>query len=448
MSDHRFEKQVGQKLDDLKLTPSAKSWENIEKELRRDKRRAAPVFWLPLLLLGLGAIGYFVFNKDNGNPKQAVIADHKNNPVLHNNSLSNTAEAPKSENIKTPGSADIKTSNEKRRDENAIVFATQSSIKKYNTAGKETKQSTEETTDQQIQEDEANQHISSEHLPALKNEEQEPVSKQNEKDTLEQTPASASAVTPQKQKKKTKRWAFGMNASGGVSTLSEGKIGFNNTQIATVLNRQQVPAFASPAVMPPPSTSPSKIYPGLSFSAGLTAKYHLSKRFSLSTGINYLQMNTISKVGYKLEQSSNALANMNAITDPVMYLPPANDEVRDYDNKYHFIELPVNLHTRINKSEKLPLFINAGFVMSKLIKSNSLHYDAIEHYYYSDDNLLKKTQTAVSTGISFVVFNKTKTPLWIGPTVRYNLSKALKAEISPSNKHFMGVGLDMKWFIK
>ncbi len=71
-----------------------------------------------------------------------------------------------------------------------------------------------------------------------------------------------------------------------------------------------------------------------------------------------------------------------------------------------------------------------------------------EHVYYSNDELLKKMQTAVSTGFSFALFNKTSRPLWIGPTVRYNISPALKKETSPTNKHFMGLGLDVKWFLK
>src|SRR5688572_12068837 len=62
MSDHEFEKQVRQKLDDLKLTPTATTWVTIEEELRAQKRRRVPVFWLPLLLIGLAAGGYFMFD--------------------------------------------------------------------------------------------------------------------------------------------------------------------------------------------------------------------------------------------------------------------------------------------------------------------------------------------------------------------------------------------------
>ena len=60
MSDHEFEKQVRQKLDDLRLTPTPAAWDKIEQEIRENKRRRAPLFWLPLLLIGLGAGGYFI----------------------------------------------------------------------------------------------------------------------------------------------------------------------------------------------------------------------------------------------------------------------------------------------------------------------------------------------------------------------------------------------------
>ena len=48
MSGHEFEKQVRQKLNDLKMTPTAEAWENIEEKLRERKRRPVAIFWLPL----------------------------------------------------------------------------------------------------------------------------------------------------------------------------------------------------------------------------------------------------------------------------------------------------------------------------------------------------------------------------------------------------------------
>ncbi|RYZ37110.1 MAG: hypothetical protein EOP49_31980, partial [Sphingobacteriales bacterium] len=64
MSGHEFEKQVRHKLDDLKMKPSAEAWVNIEDKLREKKRRVVPIFWLPLLLVGLAAGGFFIFRNE------------------------------------------------------------------------------------------------------------------------------------------------------------------------------------------------------------------------------------------------------------------------------------------------------------------------------------------------------------------------------------------------
>jgi len=474
MSDHKFEKKVGQKLDDLKLTPSAKSWENIERELRTDKRRRpAPVFWLPLLLLGLGAIGYFVFT---GNERNTILTENNTppppvarikdgaSPVSGGNEKqaslpkeqTNIDETSNNKPAESISAAPLKGLSASKKENRTSFSKENTPITRNNTmfpiSGERSKTSEEETSDNTIPMQPGSRAGIGQPSPAEGNKDAEKKApKQKQEDKLEQKSEQPveGAPGPKPEKRKTKKWAFGISASGGVSSLSEGKLGFSNSQVAIIpQNRQPSYSFASPAVVPPPSAPPSKIYPGLSFGLGLTTKYELSKRFSLTAAVNYLQLNTISKVGHKFEQSNNLIANADRAGAEVMYLPPAGEQIRDYDNKFHFIEVPLNLHAKINKSEKIPLYWNVGISFSKLIKSNSLYYDTDEYIYYSNDELLKKMQTAVSTGFSFALLNKTSRPLWIGPTVRYNISPALKKEISPSNKHFMGLGLDVKWFLK
>ena len=71
MSGHEFEKQVRQKLKDLKMTPSAESWENIENRLHERKRRPVAFYWVPLLLIGLATGGYLYLNID----QKSVLSD-------------------------------------------------------------------------------------------------------------------------------------------------------------------------------------------------------------------------------------------------------------------------------------------------------------------------------------------------------------------------------------
>lgn len=66
MPESEFEKQVQQELEQLKLRPTAEVWQNVEKELRKKKRRRV-VFFIFLLagLALLGYPGYKLFNHSN-----------------------------------------------------------------------------------------------------------------------------------------------------------------------------------------------------------------------------------------------------------------------------------------------------------------------------------------------------------------------------------------------
>jgi hypothetical protein len=73
MSDHDFEKQVKVRLDQLKLRPSDAVWTVVQKNIRREKRRRRMIIWLPLLLLTLGAGGYFAM-RESSRPETQDLA--------------------------------------------------------------------------------------------------------------------------------------------------------------------------------------------------------------------------------------------------------------------------------------------------------------------------------------------------------------------------------------
>ena len=62
-----FEKQVQQKMEELQLRPSAEVWTEVEKEIRKDKRKRRVIFWwlLPLLITGGLATWWLLPSKQN-----------------------------------------------------------------------------------------------------------------------------------------------------------------------------------------------------------------------------------------------------------------------------------------------------------------------------------------------------------------------------------------------
>jgi hypothetical protein len=253
---------------------------------------------------------------------------------------------------------------------------------------------------------------------------------------------ATAALIPKTKKPADKKWSFAVTASAGVATVVEGNmLNFDKSMVEDV---SFTPNFAP---TPAPAYTPSSISPDFTYSAGLAAKYKLSKRFSLSAGVNYTQMNTRSKVGQQVNSSQVVNNGTRGYLYVASYYLVDYEHKSEYRNRYHFLEFPVSLHTRINRSEKLPVYWNAGVIVSRLLRSNSLHFDGTTGVYYKNDRLLNQTQAAVSTGFSFAVFNKRPTPVWIGPSLRYNISPILQKDLS-ANKHFATLGLDIKIFLK
>lgn len=506
MSDHKFEHQVGQKLNDLKITPSTESWVKIEDRLRQEKRRPAPIFWLPLLLIGIAIGGYFIYNNNRPKADLATTTTQKadsadNKPGLTNEAgplpdLSSEvdeqqAAEPVPQQVIAPLINKQKAGNTIAKPENVpsvvnnknrlvsdntftqpstssvnpqALSVDQESVKAISPSPNELSitekkdMETEKGTDVEVTENK-----SYEEKNAVKPIENNPVTTADDSDAdtpnttgKKESSEIISVLQQEKDKvKKSSKWSFGITGSGGLTAINKGKIlSFTpGTMDAVELSsRQQY--YGAMAVLPEPK--PSKIYPGIGFSFGAMVKKELSERFAISAGLNYLRISNVIQVGYKVERMNTTGLNppdpqntpvpTQNTTDP-FYLATDNYS-NEYVNKYNYIELPITLHTKLNRSEKLPVYWNAGVGVAKLITSNALHYDRNTKLYFQNNELINDLQASVSTGFSISVLNQRPRPLWIGPTVRYNLSSALKKDVTVSNKHFMGVGLDVKWFFQ
>src|SRR5690606_28346006 len=106
-----------------------------------------------------------------------------------------------------------------------------------------------------------------------------------------------------------------------------------------------VPLLAAPGVAAVPSFKPSTISPGLSFSGGFFVERELSDRLSISAGVNYLQLNTRTKVGEQVYGSQVVNNGQRGFLTVVnFYTVDVDPRATEYKNKYHFIEIPVQLH--------------------------------------------------------------------------------------------------------
>jgi hypothetical protein len=105
MEQNNFEKNVQQKLDELKIAPSDSVWTNVEKRIGKKDKDRKLVFILFFLILFLLTGGYFLFNstKNNGQQKHELSEIKKDSKATNNDnsSLIKTSTA-KNQTSRTP----------------------------------------------------------------------------------------------------------------------------------------------------------------------------------------------------------------------------------------------------------------------------------------------------------------------------------------------------------
>ena len=77
MPVNNFEKQVQAKMDELQLRPSAEVWQEVEKRIRRDKKRRGMILFILLGVLLLGGTGWWMTMNDKKQPANNLITETK-----------------------------------------------------------------------------------------------------------------------------------------------------------------------------------------------------------------------------------------------------------------------------------------------------------------------------------------------------------------------------------
>ena len=113
--------------------------------------------------------------------------------------------------------------------------------------------------------------------------------------------------------------------------------------------------------------------------------------------------------------------------------------VNTYHNYYHFLEVPISLKVQLS-SKKVPLYWDAGVLISQLISSNALQLNDASAAYSQNNSFFNKLQTGFSTGFSASLFSKRKTSVLIGPYIYYGSSKVAHEGLY-KDQHFTFVSL-------
>lgn len=496
MSAHDFENKVQKQMEELNLAPSEAIWNNVELQLRKDKKRRRVLIWIPLLLL-LVAGGYFLLdgkaknnsissspienvntsgNSEDEEVKKSVQVE-KGNKLKEETELNNKeenknqikeTETRENEILVTNKKEESNTvSNDRNKKSNKPVINLGSAISKHEVS--KTKFANNKSLNSKSKNIGESLVVSSVITNGEKTElvdetdlmlKSAKVSKEDiafekaklplsfnmesfDKLALSSTTATVAVAPKAKAKNNASKWQWGANVGLGVSRVSEGNF-FSGLSGASVADANYSSSVSAPP-LPGISIQPAAIHAGPSWQAGLFVQRKLTSRLSLSAGLRYGNYSTRSSVGMAVD-SQKTISNSSSQDLRVSNFYTTGTGT-DYKSRYQYFEIPVNAHIQLNKSKQMPFYWTVGMTYSTLLGTSALHFDGASGVYYEDDKLFRRSQLAWQTGLSIELLSQSKHPIQLGPQLHYNATSLLSGTAS-KNTHLWGGSLQLRWFFK
>jgi len=472
MYDPKFEKGVRQKMEGLEFTPSESVWANIQKAVAaRGRRRGGLFFWrfsLPAVLLaGLMSVAYFAATRHPATAPPSIQG--RNGASDPATSAQAAASSPKVTRDATPdravtgirtrsaarrfatgeGNGSGDASGDADRSLNLVASAKDATGRnRTDMATSATGRTSEGTTAEgTISEGTISEGTTAESAgAATANARIAPYLYQPAL-AGQRNAAAIKAAAPSTKKgiislgrldKATRPWEAGFTAGGGVSRLNRLNISATTQDQSLSANLYNIATTAAA----PSKTYVSDVRPDASFTAGIYLQKPLSRRWSVNLGMNLHYYSTRITIGQQVNTYVPATASLIApnVTQAAQTSTAfiAGDR-QVFTNHYYFLELPVNVQYQLNKSHLLPLFLEGGVSLSRLMGSDALFYNAHSGTYYKDPTVLEKTQFNVSSALMVgLPFHGIR--ILAGPQVEYGLTPLVNNH-SQGDQHFLYGGL-------
>lgn len=504
MPENNFEKNVRQKLDELRLKPSPGVWEDVERRIRREKKRRRIIFWLPFLTLltGAGLTAIYFTTRQNARPlttaqagKQPAIAPggkkaageiiitsnkEKQTPAAPAMDLTRQTAAPATQQEKnkmaTAKVAPVVQENGKniqpvtvRRSlttsvqKSRVVYQTRKpginktaaaapvmvAVKEAPVAG--TAATTVDITAPVVMnaEEKDQPPVVKEPVAAtfetskVSLEKQQTDSFSVEKPETPVAPPVAMAAVAVPQPPFRKRIEWGVSFSPSFSQISDALLTVPVGEAKA--NNMAAVGFSGPPVSNQPLRQADEISfalydMGFSYQLGVFAQKDIFKRSRIRVGLNYSYYSTNIKGGSLLANSVAVINDFGTFNNNGLSYRYGVQQ--PYKTRFSFIELPLTYQLRIGKGKNVPLLMHGSVVPGLFTASNMLHYDStVAGVYFVDNSRLRRFSLSYETGLSIELGKKSKFPVTMGPQMRFGLSNLLKNEYG--KRYLISAGLNI-----
>jgi hypothetical protein len=441
-----FEKDVQQKMDELRLTPSAPVWEKVAIEIRAEKKKRRGIIWF--LLAGLLLAGAWLLYPSLG--KQPQLSTEKTSAQPENKRASNnlsthaenkgpdavtdhkeggiskpqqaTTHLQKHQRGETTGPATSinKASDASNQLQKSAVVENNLNVAQKVEKNIASKQTAVAVTEQVSKKLSIN---SSGNLPINKKEKS--VDSAEKKTALENAlPNKPDTVLKRKVASAT-QWKKRLTVNAGWSGYADI---FNSQLQSAPLNYSYSATSTSPGVA-------SKVAAGPSLSIGFSLSKKIGGRWEFAAGIQYTYASTHQKVGDKKQGDTAVRFSSDKVMANSFY---NNAGTNNYTNRFHFIEMPVSLSFK--PSLHLPLYVSVGASYGRLLSTTALTFSSASSLYYQNKSNYLRNTLPVFTSVQWELYAKKRFSLRTGPFIHYNLLK-LRKENDDGTPHQLLAGL-------
>ncbi len=468
MPGNEFEKQMRQRMAELQLRPSGEVWQEVERRIRRERKRRIFLIWFSLAFLLLTGAGILYFYSSTKQLQQKIekIAGpvspmnpppgtaKENTPFAANDHKDSTGER----NQQKGSSKNIQfTSANKGVLQNHSVSNTSTTREKYLTNSITASSTTKELTTQPSREVQTvitatgdsvstlsiTQAVgSSTTLAAGATEVSHTDSTVQSIVAAPKQDSSQTAASPSNPKKNQKHhWDISAYATAGQSGLAD--------NLAGVFSWDESPLLIAPSGAPnaliaatgrPQVPTPKKRF---SWQLGIAAKRQVSARISLSAGLQLSGMNLLQKTGLRSSGPAIAVSTIGRDSTRRYYW---NGTTADHVNRYTLLQTPLAMHWELIPGKKTSLFWQNGFTPGIIMHSNAIVYDQATNIFYKDRKSVNTFQVSYTTALYLRFAGNSKHPWTVGAALDYHLTELLKKTELPVN-HFFNIGVRAGWTI-
>ncbi|MEP7374211.1 MAG: outer membrane beta-barrel protein [Chitinophagaceae bacterium] len=502
MQENEFEKRMRQEMGEFRLRPSDAVWEKVKAQLKKKKRRRV-VFFI-FMLAGLSLLGYSGYFLTKTNSKQNIVQQDNNSlpnnnksepggnqqslrviaketdrdhSAIRENSLSQTKENDQDEklrNIINNDKAIIGGNNNDAEHKEKIKKISSANYVIAKSATKSDVTITNDTHQQKkdkapLQSSPLNQPLDradisktdiAKNISTDDNKIADPKSDSKSIDEkINETLKPDSAITAQskadeviaaaKKKQPLSKIKWSVDVSAGITANRANAFSiFNLNSDKSLLMDVYAPGNSTGGGGLPGYTrvSPSDIKAGPAFRAGLLAEKEISKRSSISSGLQYVYYSNGIQVGYYSD--TTVVVNNSFSQDSRVAAIYRGSHQKEYTNRYHFIQIPLQYQWRLNKGDKLPIVWNVGASAGYLFATNGLVYDTTAGgIYYRDNAAFNKFRFNLNTGLSFRFGDKNKVQWALGPELSLGMNKLMKDDYTKKQYLLYG-GLTGRLYFK